>query len=104
MIVKHHKKYKIINKFRFFLFLVSVLIVTYVIYYSFLIANAEGITEYRVQPVYIQEGDTLWAICKEYLKDDMDIRQYIDEVIRYNNLKSAMIKPGQIIFLPIYNN
>jgi len=99
-----HKKYRIINRFRFYLFLLSVLIAINIFFYNCFVANAEGkMSEVEYKPVYIKEGDTLWSISKEYLIDDMDIRQYIDEVIRYNNLESAMIKPGQVILMPIYD-
>jgi len=100
-----HKKYRIINRFRFCLFLLSVLIAINVFFYNCFIANAEGkVSEVEYKSVYIKEGDTLWNISKEYLIGDMDIRQYIDEVIKYNNLESALIKPGQVILMPIYND
>jgi len=98
----HLKKYKIVNKFRFYLFITTVLIVMFIVFYSFK-ADAEGLSEKEIAAVYIEAGDTLWSISEKFAGDRIDIRQLVDEIIKYNNLKSSIIKPGQLIYVPLYN-
>lgn len=97
-----HKKYRIVNKFRFYSFVVSLFIVIFIICYSF-IADAQGLSDVNIEAVYIESGDTLWSICRRFVDNKTDIRKYIDEVIEYNNLKSAILKPGQLIYVPVHN-
>jgi len=99
---KHYKKYRIVNKFRFYLFITSILIVMFIVFYSFK-ADAEGLSEKEIEAVYIEAGDTLWSISEKFAGSKTDIRQLVDEVIEYNNLKSSIIKPGQLIYVPVYN-
>ena len=44
----------------------------------------------------VQNGDTLWAISKDYCPDDLSIQEYIYLLKKENNLGSV-IYPGQII-------
>jgi len=99
---KQHKKYKIINKFRFYLFVTSLLIFMFIVFYSFK-ADAEGLSKVEVEAVYIETGDTLWSISEKFAGNKMDIRKHVDKIIEYNNLKSSTIKPGQLIYVPVYN-
>jgi len=66
-------------------------------------AKAEGLSYEKIEAVYIESGDTLWSICSRFVDNKTDIRKYIDEVIKYNNLQSALLKPGQLIYVPIHN-
>lgn len=99
---KQVKKYRIVNKFRFYLFITSVMIVMFIVYYSF-IADAEALSEKEIEAVYIEAGDTLWSISEKFAGNKVDIRRMVDEIIEYNNLKTSIIKPGQLIYVPVYN-
>lgn len=48
----------------------------------------------------VQPGDTLWSIAKKYTQDDP--RELIFEIRRYNNI-TPIIRPGQIIEIPVVN-
>lgn len=48
----------------------------------------------------VQQGDTLWDIAIKHKPAAMDIRQYIVEIKKHNQLKSAILAIGQIIALP----
>lgn len=53
--------------------------------------------EYTTTEVYVQRGDTLWSIAENYVPDNVDIREYIYEVRKLNNMASANINAGDII-------
>jgi hypothetical protein len=95
------RKYKIKNKPRF---LVSMsLFITIIMLSSFTLAvNAKNSDDLIFASEYVEEGDTLWSLSKPYNNDNTDIREYISKVMEINNLKSANIKPGDLIYFPVY--
>ena len=53
------------------------------------------IISYRKQ---VEEGDTLWDICKEISKDEVDVRLLVWQAMKDNNIKDAgELKPGTVI-------
>ncbi len=52
-------------------------------------------TEFQVEP-----GHTLWGIAQENLPDNMDIRKYVFEIARINEINNSIIHPGEILLLP----
>lgn len=44
----------------------------------------------------VRSGDTLWGISKQYLGNGARW----DEISKYNNLKSTVIRPGQVLKIP----
>jgi len=60
-------------------------------------AGAEAGTE---APVYtVLAGETLWSIAQQ-LAPGQDPRMTIDQLMRTNNLRSADIRPGDVLLLP----
>ena len=53
--------------------------------------------EWQVDEIYIRYGDTLWGFAEVYCPEDMDIREWIHEVKKLNNRKTAEIYEGEII-------
>lgn len=43
----------------------------------------------------VKEGDSLWAISYEYCPENVDRREWVDEVQRLNNIDDGIIHPGQ---------
>lgn len=97
------KKYKIVNKKRFYSFLSVLAIIAFFLLLGFKV-NAKEVCSIKMETVYVDSGDTLWSISKKFVSQDMDIRQYIDDVIKLNNLKSVIIKPGQLLYMPVLSN
>lgn len=95
------RKYRIINRTRFYLFLTILLVLIFIVFYTFKV-DARGLSEVSANTVYVSSGDTLWTLSLKYVKRDMDIRDYISKVIEFNDLQSINIKPGQLIYMPIY--
>lgn len=97
------KKYKIISRIRFFLFIFTIIIVvTSFMFLTFGEKKVRGSTyiiAYR--EVEVNKGDTLWTIAKDYLPKDTDVRTLIYEISQFNNMSSLYIYPGDIIKIPI---
>lgn len=100
---KQSKRYKIVNKIRFFSFLSILILIIFCLLLGFKV-NAKSVSNIYMKAVYVNPGDTLWSISERHFSNSMDIRKYIDNVIQLNNLKSVVIKPGQLLYMPIFDN
>ncbi|NLX64462.1 MAG: LysM peptidoglycan-binding domain-containing protein [Clostridiaceae bacterium] len=92
------RRYRLKNKRRFAAFIIFIVMVTV---FTGMIANA-GTTsnvkqEYKT--VKVKNGDTLWEIASAH-KNNKDIREYIYDMKKLNNLQSDIIHAGQILLLP----
>lgn len=105
MMTKQRKKvYRvhIQSKIRFYLFLTTLIILlTFII--SPLLYKGLAMNPPSLKSVYVEKGDTLWGIAKKTLPKRVDIRDYIQEIKKVNYLKSANIKVGQELIVPIYD-
>ena len=88
---------KIVNKFKFarFICILAALVIgtTYVAHTS----QNDWLNDYTTTTVVVQYGDTLWTIADDYVSDDIDIRDYIYEVRKLNNMTSANVYAGDVI-------
>lgn len=94
-------KYKIINKVRFTIFIVLI-----IIFISFIITNifqnkVYSSTYERYYEVMVVKGDTLWKIAKNNNPNNYDIRRVVNRIMTFNDMKNAKIKPGDILKIPI---
>lgn len=94
------KRYVIRSKVRF-LISISLIIIFSVSSFFTLVVSAKGNQDILMVPKYVEEGDTLWGMSQNHA-GDMDIRDYILEVMDVNNLSSANIKPGELLYFPSY--
>lgn len=83
---------RIINKRRF-ITSVLIFILGIISVLNFCFAKAEIETEDYV----VSTGETLWSIASENKKDGQDIREYIYELRKINNLDNCVIYPNQVI-------
>lgn len=83
------------------LFLSSIILILILIsgFYITTYADANNITMASHQ---VQSGDTLWQIASMYDYGNIDIREFIFNIKKINNLGSGFIRPGQILEIPIY--
>lgn len=49
--------------------------------------------------ITVRQGDTLWNIAAQY-RGETEIREYIYQIKKLNNLDNATIYPGQKLDLP----
>ena len=74
--------------------LIFIIIITFICLSQ--IVNKEEIETSQIQYT-VSKGETLWDIAKEFKQDGQDIREYIYEVKKINNMTSSMIYEGQVI-------
>lgn len=97
------KKYKVVNKKRFFIFLTTVLIIIISIISILRPSNKahSSILEEHFIEVSISKGDTLWDIAVEYMPEKYVVRKMIYNIKVLNEMESSYIFPGDIIKIPI---
>ena len=83
---------RIVNKKRF-VTVITILIVLMINLFSLSFAKAKVETE----NITVSAGDTLWSIACEYKKSGQDIREYIHELRKINDLDDCIIYPGQVL-------
>ena len=90
------KMYVLKNNERFSMFIIVAMLTAS----SIIFANmAYGYRDSECVVVSVKQGDTLWGLSKQYCKGN-DIRKYIYEVKRLNNLKGSEIYMGIDLKLP----
>lgn len=51
--------------------------------------------------IVVRPGDTLWDIAEEYNRDgQIDIRRFIHQIKKDNNLMTSGLTPGQVLYIP----
>jgi hypothetical protein len=100
-------KKKLLARYRRLLVILSALVIILLslliaqgIHYS---ARAEELNVKTYQSVTISEGECLWTIAQQYKAEGMDVRRYVGEIKRINQLSSDTIVSGQSLILPIYS-
>ncbi|OPX43716.1 cell division suppressor protein YneA [Ruminiclostridium hungatei] len=92
------KKYALKNRARFFTFLFSVSLIAFIIVYT---ASVSGYAEPSYQKVTVRSGDSLWSIAREYCDDRHDIREYIYNVRKINNMDSSLLMADTTLLIPV---
>lgn len=87
---------RIANKKRFVL---SITILTLIIISIFNLVFAYVDKSVTVEEHTVVSGETLWSIAIEYKKDGQDVREYIYELRKLNNLENCNLKIGQEILI-----
>ncbi|WP_273127061.1 cell division suppressor protein YneA [Metabacillus sp. HB246100] len=88
------KKESIAYIFTFFLVLLAI---TFVVSYT---DKAESLDNF--QQVTIENGDSLWEIAERFQdKSNISRQDFVKWVQDNNNLHSTLVKPGDIVFVPI---
>ncbi len=99
-----NKKNERDNKFALLkkkLFLSSIILILILIS-GFYITTYADANNTLVANHQVQSGETLWQIASMYDHGNKDIREFIFNIKKINNLGSGLIKPGQILEIPIY--
>ncbi|OLS03971.1 LysM peptidoglycan-binding domain-containing protein [Tissierella creatinophila] len=97
------KKYKIVNKTRFYVFIIFIV---YFIFSTLSFFKSFGRAEYilsnvKYKEVYISKGDTVWDIALEYKPDKSDVRDMVAKIRDVNKMENLSIKPGDVIKVPL---
>lgn len=97
------KKYKIVNKKRFYLFVTFIFILTGIIIFN-LIANNNAHSSILAEPyeeIIVIQGDTIWSIASKYTPIKYDIRDMVYNIKRINEIETSYIYPGDTLKIPI---
>ena len=83
----------------------AVLTLTVFIVFSLSMAfNSSGASDVQEYVKFaVQPGDTLWQIARTHSPANMDIREYIYQIQVINNVKNSVIRPGDVLLLPVYS-
>ncbi len=63
--------------------------------------SVRGGTVNMYHEYYVRPGDTLWDIAKEYNDNNKDLRKYIYNIMKQNEMETPDIIPGQMILIPL---
>lgn len=97
------KRYKIKSKFRFTIFIAALVIIALSSYMGIIgIIDAQGNTVEQYDTVYVTAGESIWTLVDGHVPDNMDKREYVYHVAKYNDITPGDIKPDDEIKLPIY--
>lgn len=98
------RSYKVVNKFRFTVFVVlTIVILTTAVNFALGFNTAASLTRTDYMDVQIVSGDTLWSIAENYMPQDMDTREAVYKLCRVNDISAADLYAGMTIQVPIYN-
>jgi nucleoid-associated protein YgaU len=61
-------------------------------------ARGEAAVDYHEHMV--KPGDTLWTIAQKYTNGEGDIRKYIYDIKKANEMENSDLFPGQILCIP----
>jgi hypothetical protein len=51
--------------------------------------------------IVVASGDTLWTIAKEHKPKQMDTRDYIEMIKKWNGKRNSSIQAGEVLQIPI---
>ena len=96
-------KYRIAKK-RFISFIVALILIIGATVVAFAAINHREYAMVDTKVVVVSTGQSIWTIAESnnLIPEGMDVREYIYNTKKLNNLNDGLIYPGQIIELPIY--
>ena len=93
-----NRRYVLRDRKRFIMIIVTLLLIVSTLICT---VSAYGYKEVQYKKVQVHRGDTLWSIAEKY-GGNSDIRRYIFEVKKVNNLLTSQIYEGDELKVPIY--
>ncbi|MDZ7672541.1 MAG: LysM peptidoglycan-binding domain-containing protein [Halanaerobiales bacterium] len=96
--LKKEKKGKSYKKLFAVISVIILLTITLITLYTI-----NGITEKEIyyKNIEIKNGQTLWKIVENEFGNDSDIRKYVYQIKKINNLENSNISPGQVLKIPV---
>ncbi len=96
------RKHRIVNKRRFTIFVVVMLILlTNVINFGLGLNTANSLTRTGYIDVEVAAGDTLWSIAQTYMPQEADVRAAVYQLCQANEISAADLQAGMTIQVPV---
>ena len=94
-------KYRVKHKSRFIIFKVVFILLVMSAFSKINGAiNASGSSENVYETVTVQHGETIWRIAERNMDDYKDIRKFIYEIKKLNNVSADTLTAGQKLMIP----
>ena len=65
--------------------------------------KASNKKEVSYREYFVLKGDTVWSIASRFKTEKMDIRDYMYEIEKTNEIKNSKIYENNKLIIPIYN-
>lgn len=102
--MKKHYHLKVVNRFRFTVFVVATIItISTMVNFMLDLDTAASLSYNEYAQVEIQSGDTLWSIAEKYMPKSLDTREAVYKLCQINNIDANTLYVGSIIQVPIYH-
>lgn len=94
---------RIVNKKKFIRSILTLILILLVAFTFFiqLFSEKENVKSSEIEYT-ISRGERLWDIAEEYKRPDQDIREYIYEIKKLNNMDTSTVYEGQTIKIIVY--
>ena len=104
--ITNKRKYRIVDKKRFFSFIFFIIILAITIILMFSKNNKAYSSTYKENyiEIIVKRGDTLWNIAIKNMPKKYDVRKMVYEIMKFNEMEDANIYPGDFIKIPIKYN
>ena len=82
--------------------LISIISITLLLFVT-IPGKASNKKEVSYREYFVLKGDTVWSIVSRFKTEKMDIRDYMYEIEKTNEIKNSKIYENNKLIIPIYN-
>ena len=95
--VKNRKRFEMVSQIIAGMINASFIIILFLILVAIMPKKTVEAYAMKYEEYVVSNGETLWSIASENKKDGQDVREYIYELRKLNDLDDCMIYPNQVI-------
>lgn len=95
--VKNRKRFEMVSQIIAGMINASFIIILFLILVAIMPKKTVEAYAMKYEEYVVSTGETLWSIASENKKDGQDVREYIYELRKLNDLDDCMIYPNQVI-------
>lgn len=95
--VKNRKRFEMVSQIIAGMINASFIIVLFLILVAIMPKKTVEAYAMNYEEYVVSTGETLWSIASENKKDGQDVREYIYELRKLNELDNCIIYPNQVI-------